>query len=63
LKSGKESKHKSTGKIKAFFDFRYEDPRSIRLMDHTRPYAHAYREGGRFGSHPSHDGFDDESKP
>lgn len=31
-------------------------------LDHTRGYAHAYRESGRFGSHPSHDGFDDESE-
>lgn len=31
--------------------------------DVTRPYAHAYRENGRFGSHPSHDGFGDESEP
>jgi len=30
-------------------------------LDATKPYAHAYREHGRFGSHPSHDGFDDES--
>ena len=27
---------------------------------HKKPYAHAYREHGKFGSHPSHDGFDDE---
>lgn len=32
-------------------------------MDFTRDYAHNFREQGRFGSHPSHDGFDDESKP
>jgi hypothetical protein len=32
-------------------------------LDATRLYAHAYREQGRFGSHPSHDGFDDESSP
>jgi len=30
-------------------------------LDATKPYAHAYREHGKFGSHPSHDGFDDES--
>lgn len=34
-----------------------------RRMDYTRPYAHPYREHGRFGSHPSHDGFDDQSGP
>ena len=32
-------------------------------LDATKLYAHAYREHGRFGSHPSHDGFDDESSP
>lgn len=31
--------------------------------DATRGYAHSYREQGRFGSHSSHDGFDDESSP
>lgn len=30
-------------------------------LDATKGYAHAYREQGRFGSHPSHDSFDDES--
>lgn len=32
-------------------------------LDATKGYAHAYRENGRFGSHPSHDGYDDESSP
>ena len=32
-------------------------------LDATKLYAHSYRERGRFGSHPSHDGFDDESGP
>jgi len=30
-------------------------------LDATKLYAHSYREHGKFGSHPSHDGFDDES--
>lgn len=34
-----------------------------RNLDATKLYAHSYREQGRFGSHPSHDGFDDESGP
>lgn len=34
-----------------------------RNLDATKLYAHSYRERGRFGSHPSHDGFDDESGP
>lgn len=29
-------------------------------MDATKNYAHPYREHGRFGSHPSHDDFDEE---
>lgn len=40
-----------------------EDRRAEQKLDHARPYAHAYREQGKFGSHPVHDGFDDESKP
>lgn len=44
-------------------DLRYESPQSVRAMDYTREYAHAFREQGRYGSHPSHDGFDDESNP
>lgn len=44
-------------------DARYESPQAVRAMDHTREYAHAFREQGRYGSHPSHDGFDDESNP
>lgn len=32
-------------------------------LDATKLYAHPYREQGRYGSHPSHDGFDDESGP
>ena len=37
-------------------------PRDTNL-DATKLYAHSYRENGRFGSHPAHDGFDDESGP
>ena len=32
-------------------------------LDATKGYAHPYREDGKYGSHPSHDGFDDESNP
>ena len=41
----------------------HEGARSQRMLDQTRLYAHAYRERGRYGSHPIHDGFDDESNP
>ena len=36
---------------------------SEKNLDATKGYAHAYREHGRFGSHPSHDGFDGEAGP
>jgi len=42
---------------------RYESPADVRSMDYTRDYAHAYREEGKYGSHASHDSFDDESNP
>lgn len=32
-------------------------------LDYTKPYAHSYREHGKFGSHPSHDNFEDDSEP
>jgi hypothetical protein len=32
-------------------------------LDATKGYAHAFRDKGSFGSHPSHDAFDDESSP
>lgn len=37
--------------------------RIARKMDATKDYAHTYREQGRFGSHPSHDDYDDEGRP
>ncbi len=40
-----------------------DDPRNESRLDRTKPYAHAYRERGKFGSHPAHDGYDDESSP
>lgn len=36
--------------------------RLSRAMDGTRDYAHSFREKGRYGSHPSHDDYD-EGKP
>jgi hypothetical protein len=50
-------------RIHPHIESRYESPQMIRNQDYTKPYAHAYREDGRYGSHPSHDGFDDESNP
>lgn len=34
-----------------------------REMDATRGWGGSFREEGRFGSHPSHDDFGDESEP
>lgn len=40
----------------------YSD-QTVKNQDATHAYSTHYRENGRFGSHPSHDGFDDESGP
>jgi hypothetical protein len=40
-----------------------QNERQERLLDRTKDYGFPSRENGRYGSHPSHDGFDDESKP
>ncbi len=45
------------GKIEA------EIPSWRNNLDATKDYGYPARESGRYGSHPSHDGFDDESKP
>jgi hypothetical protein len=37
--------------------------RLSRALDATKEYAHNFQDGGRFGSHPSHDRFDDEGMP
>lgn len=39
------------------------EPATERVLDATRDYYAAYRDHGQFGSHPSHDGYDDESNP
>lgn len=63
MRNNRTVSSESSTNSKVVFDSQYEDPRAVRQIDHTRLYAHAFREGGRYGSHPSHDGFDDESKP
>lgn len=40
-----------------------DSSRENRSMDATRDYYARYRDNGQFGSHPSHDSFDDESAP
>jgi hypothetical protein len=45
------------GKVEA------ETPSWRNNLDATKDYGYPARETGRYGSHPSHDGFDDESKP
>src|SRR5690606_29358936 len=42
---------------------RIPDIEHQRQLDATKGYAHFARENGRFGSHPSHDDFGDESRP
>lgn len=44
-------------------DVKFHNSLFDKSIDVTKDYAQAYRENGRFGSHPSHDGFDDESNP
>jgi hypothetical protein len=34
-----------------------------RALDATKEFAHNFREKGRYGSHPSHDNYDDEGNP
>jgi hypothetical protein len=34
-----------------------------RAHDATRDFAHSFRDNGRFGSHPSHDGYGDDDRP
>jgi hypothetical protein len=42
---------------------RFQSDTEQRSHDATRDYARSFRDYGQFGSHPSHDGFDDESTP
>jgi hypothetical protein len=39
----------------------FAEVNSIDLRDKTRGYEYRCRENGRYGSHPIHDGFDDDS--
>ena len=64
IRKGKgEQKGQSQTLAQSESETRYESPKAVRDMDHPKDYAHAYREEGKYGSHPSHDGFDDESNP
>jgi hypothetical protein len=40
-----------------------EPPEWWNNLDATKNIGYPVREQGRYGSHPSHDGFDDESNP
>jgi hypothetical protein len=42
---------------------RYQQVNRRDPIDATKLYAHSFRENGKFGSHPLHDGMDDESGP
>jgi hypothetical protein len=54
VKAAKAANQNKTSIFNGLFD---------KNLDVTGGYAHAFRENGRFGSHPSHDGFDDDSNP
>jgi hypothetical protein len=41
----------------------FEQTVGVDRRDRTRGIGHVVRENGRYGSHPIHDGFDDESGP
>lgn len=40
-----------------------ENPQWRHNLDATKGIGYPVREQGRYGSHPAHDGFDDESEP
>lgn len=40
-----------------------ENHKEERKLDATHDYYAAYRDNGQYGSHPSHDGYDEESSP
>jgi hypothetical protein len=42
---------------------RFAQVNGVEPIDATKLYAHSFRENGKYGSHPLHDGMDDESGP
>lgn len=67
LKSDKMQEQKT---VHSAADAKRPDPRtqfaqanSLERIDATKLYAHSFRENGKYGSHPLHDGMDDESGP
>lgn len=54
--------HQISGNTEASFAS-LKNEQQERLLDSTKNYGFPCRENGRYGSHPSHDGFDDESSP
>ncbi len=42
---------------------KYSEPRQRESLDATVRYASSYKDRGKFGSHPGHDDFGDDSKP
>jgi hypothetical protein len=66
-KSGKTPDQRT---VHSAADAKRPDPRTqfaqangLEPIDATKQYAHSFRENGKYGSHPLHDGMDDESGP
>lgn len=53
----------STESMRCRGDFEIEAPEWWNNLDATKDIGYPVREEGRYGSHPAHDGFDDESDP
>ncbi len=61
-KKGPTQGHDDTARQAGNFISELHTARPNRI-DATKGYAHAYREQGKFGSHPMHDGFGDDDGP
>ncbi len=58
-KSGRKTVKRASGTVRR--DVKFKGSVNSPNLDATKDYAHAFRDRGSFGSHPSHDAFDDES--
>jgi RNA recognition motif-containing protein len=62
--SNKKQSARATGSTTVQIpETRYQSDKDKRRLDATRDYAHSFRDHGQFGSHPSHDRFDDDANP
>ena len=60
-KSARKAVKRASGTVSR--DVKFKGSVNSQNLDATKGYAHAFRDRGSFGSHPSHDAFDDESSP